>query len=86
MDAGVKHFTVTVVRLEHPKKALSPIEFTLSGIVTDVRLLQFIKAKVPIEVNEEGKFTEINFSHPLNVFSPKVSTPSGMVTDFNPLH
>jgi hypothetical protein len=33
---------------------LSPIEVTESGIVTDSRLAQLVKAYLPIEVTESG--------------------------------
>ena len=43
-----------LVKLEHPEKALSPIEVTLLGISILVKEEQYLKAYSPIEVTELG--------------------------------
>ena len=48
----------TIVSPLQPLKALSPIEVTEIGIVTDDKLLQPLKASTPIEVTELGIETD----------------------------
>ena len=46
-------------------KAYPPIEVTLSGIVTLVRLVQLWKASLPIEVTLFGIIILVRFEQPL---------------------
>ena len=59
--------------------AMSPIEVTLSGMVMEVRLLQFRKALSPMEVTPSGMVMEVSVSQEVNAYSPIVLTLSGMV-------
>ena len=61
------------------------IVLILPGIVTDVRLLQFWKALVPIVVTASGMFIDDKAKQPLKAKSPMEATPSGMLMDTSPL-
>ena len=48
------------------QNAPEPINFTLSGMFTEVRLEQFLNASEGIEVIPSGSSMAFNFEHPLN--------------------
>ena len=50
----------------HPPNAPPPIEVTLFGMVTDVRLVHTANALLPIEVTELGISTDVRLVHPWN--------------------
>ncbi len=50
---------MTEVKELQDLKILDPIERTLSGMVTDVRLSQFENALLPMEISPEPKVTEV---------------------------
>ena len=53
---------------------------TLSGILTDIRLLQFSNAELPISVTPSGIIIEVGLLQSLNASFPIFVTPSGMTT------
>jgi hypothetical protein len=74
-----------VERLEHPLKALLPIEVTFSGIITLVKSLHPLNALLPILVTLLGITTESKDVQAINAFSSMVSTPFGIFTFSNAL-
>ena len=52
-----------------------------SGMVTDVRLLQFAKALAPILVTELGIVMEVRAVHFQNASFPMLVTVEGIVTE-----
>ena len=52
-----------LTKLQHLKKALSPIEVTLSGIFIEVKLEQQENAKSPIFLTPSGIVTDVKFRH-----------------------
>ena len=64
---------------------MSPIDVTLSGMVTDVKPLQFWKAYEPIDVTLSGMVTDVKPLQTANAPLPIDVTLSGMVTDVKPL-
>jgi hypothetical protein len=48
------------------------MEVTDTGIVTDVRLEQPLKADAPMEVTDEGIVTDVRLEQPLKAPSPMV--------------
>ena len=63
-----------LVRLEHSRKALSPIIVTLSGIVMLVRLEQPLKASSPILVTLFGIVMLVRLVQPSKALSPILVT------------
>ena len=49
----------TMAMREQPENTLLPIEVTEAGIVTHVKLLQYLKAWLPIDVTEPGIITAL---------------------------
>lgn len=60
------------------KKACSPIEVTLLGIVIAVRLVMPLNAAKPIVVSEFGRETEERDVAPSNALAPIAVTPLGI--------
>ncbi len=57
---------VTEVKAKHPKKASSPIEFSVAGRVNDSRDAQSLNAFAPIAVTRLGMMSRLRLTHPLN--------------------
>ena len=57
----------TLIRFEHPANALLPIFFTLLGILTLIKLLQYSKDWLPIVVILSGTDTLTKDEQPWNV-------------------
>ena len=58
MALGLVDNEMTEVRLQS-EKALLPMDVTLLGIVTDVRLLHLEKAALPMDVTLLGMLTDV---------------------------
>jgi hypothetical protein len=71
---------VTLARLVHQKKALSPMLVTLSGMVTLARLLHQKKALSPMLVTLSGMVTLARLLQPEKAEPPMLVTLPGMVT------
>ena len=78
--------TATVVKPVQPSKALSPILFTASGIERSVRLAQFEKACLPMEIKEAGSDSEAKLEQPPNANLPMLSSPSGKLIAVRCVH
>ena len=74
----------TVVSPLH-SKAASPMVVTPSPMVTDFRLLQSVKAFLPMDSTLLGIVTDVRPVHSLNAPSPMEVTPLPILMDFMPL-
>ena len=74
------------VKLEQSRKASSPIEVTLSGMVIEVKPEQPSKAQLSIEVTPSGMVIEVKPVQPLKAPKPIEVAPSGMVIEVKPEH
>ena len=70
------------VRPDNPK-AHSPIDLTVEGNVTDVRLEHPEKALAPIVSNPSGRVTLVSFVQLSKAPSPTSLTPAGRVISVN---
>ena len=59
---------------------------TLSGMVTDMIPLQFMKAQLPMRVTPPLKFIDLTLEHPSNAESPITLVLTGMEMETSPLH
>ena len=67
LSSGEVVFMITEDKVEHPLKQLAAIWVTLSGIVIEVKLLQFSKALIPITLVFVDKLTVVKLVHPANI-------------------
>ena len=82
---GLPLSTLIDVKPLQPKKALSPMDVTLLGMVRDVRPLQPEKACSPIDVTLPGMVRDVRPLQPEKACSPIDVTPPGMASDVRPL-
>ena len=82
---GVVASTVISVRPE-PLKALLPMEVTLLGMVTEVRLEQSEKALPPMSVTLLGMVTEVRLEQSEKALPPMSVTLLGMMTEVSWSH